>query len=152
MGGKIKHGDVQGGARPRLYRIWMGMRKRCFASDKSRYQRYAGRGIGICQEWSQYSDFKAWALANGYTDDLCIDRIDNDGDYCADNCKWVTRAENNGHTSKTKMLTVDGITLCATAWAKRLGRGKNYVWNWILRHGEAEAERRLGNLLAKDGD
>ena len=83
-------------SRTRLYRIWSGMKSRCYNPNAPKYNLYGGRGIFICNEWLQ--DFKAfydWAMLNGYDDKLTIDRIDNDKGYTSYNCRWVTIAEQN---------------------------------------------------------
>jgi len=87
-----KHGDSW--PRKRLYRIWSHMFERCNGENYQFYYRYGGRGIKVCEEWKDYSVFKAWALNNGYTDNLTIDRIDNDGNYEPSNCQWLTNREN----------------------------------------------------------
>jgi hypothetical protein len=73
----------------RLYQIWQNMRRRGMPT----YKNYGERGITVCPEWEVFPDFQEWALANGYTDKLTIDRIDNDKGYFPDNCRWATKAE-----------------------------------------------------------
>ena len=81
-----------GGTGSRLYRTWDNMKRRCNNPKIKDYTNYGGRGIAVCQEWQHsFEAFRDWALANGYRDDLTIDRRDNDGNYCPDNCKWVDR-------------------------------------------------------------
>lgn len=82
----------------RLYRIWRGMRHRCYGSgnkDKC-FKYYRDKGITICDEWRyDFDAFHYWAIHNGYGNDLTIDRIDGDGNYCPENCRWVTPSENS---------------------------------------------------------
>jgi len=94
---RITHGaTVMEKKGSRLYQIWAKMKQRCSNPNPERYHRYGGRGIRVCVDWSKnYQTFHDWAMANGYADNLTIDRIDNDGDYTPDNCQWLTGAENN---------------------------------------------------------
>lgn len=87
---------IHGESKTRLYCIWSHMKRRCLNPKASRYHKYGGRGIKICSEWiKDFPAFRDWAVANGYNDDLTIDRIDNDGNYQPDNCQWLTRSENS---------------------------------------------------------
>lgn len=78
----------------RLYRIWNNMRNRCDRPSSDNYKWYGGRGISYKKEWSDFSSFAAWAIANGYDDSLELDRIDTNGNYTPDNCRFVTHRMN----------------------------------------------------------
>lgn len=78
----------------RLYHIWHGMQDRCFLKSNPAYPNYGGRGITVCEEWkNSFQAFYDWSILNGYSDELSIDRIDNDGNYEPSNCRWATAKE-----------------------------------------------------------
>lgn len=78
----------------RLYNIWCGMKSRCYYAKNKCFSSYGGRGIKICDDWHySFCLFAEWALANGYADNLTIDRIDVDGNYEPSNCRWITNRE-----------------------------------------------------------
>ena len=77
----------------RLWVIWRNMRQRCSNPNSTSRENYGGRGICVCPEWESFETFAEWALAAGYTDDLSIDRIDNDCGYSPGNCRWATQLE-----------------------------------------------------------
>jgi len=106
------HGE-SGNTKSRLYRIWAGILVRC---SQKRFKNYGGRGITVCPEWSDYTVFRDWALAHGYREDLAIDRIDNDGNYCPENCRWVTHKENSRNTRLTRWETIDGVKKSLADW------------------------------------
>lgn len=86
----------------RLYNIWCGMKKRCYSTKYEHYDRYGGRGIKVCEEWkNDFVNFKNWALKNGYNDELEIDRVNNNGNYEPNNCKWKSRTMQVRNRSNT---------------------------------------------------
>lgn len=87
----------------KLYKVWGGMKTRCYNPNFMYYCNYGGRGIAICKEWKDdFSNFYKWAISNGYREGLTIDRINNDGNYEPSNCRWITRAEQNRNQRKTR--------------------------------------------------
>lgn len=118
-----KHGLFVGSThkRPRIYGIWARMKQRCLDPNVSEYGRYGGRGIKVCNEWMEFIPFRDWALANGYSDDLSIERIDNDGNYEPSNCKWIPQREQIKNSTSNKFITYNGQTKNIKEWATSLG-------------------------------
>lgn len=98
-----KHGEAN--PQTRLYHIWAHMKKRCSWFNGKPYKYYGGRGIKVCNEWNNnFIAFKTWALANGYQENLTIDRINNDGNYEPNNCQWITKSENTKKRNKEERV------------------------------------------------
>ena len=115
---RYKHGMTD----TRLYQIWHGMKDRCQRKDGQHFEKYGGRGITVCQEWADsFEAFKDWALANGYRDDLSLDRKDNDGPYSPDNCRWATRREQQSNRKITVFITHNGETRTLAEWSRITG-------------------------------
>lgn len=113
--GTIKHGKKG----TRLYSIWQGMKARCNRRSHTWYKRYGGRGISICDEWvDDFQAFYNWAMANGYRDDLSIDRINNDGNYEPSNCKWSTEKEQKNNRSNVPLIEINGKSKTMSQWAE----------------------------------
>ena len=105
----------------RLYDIWRAMRYRCRNETDSRYFRYGGRGIKVCDEWNDFETFYNWAMQNGYEPDLSIDRIDNDGDYCPENCRWVNDITQANNKCTNRNVEYNGVTHTVSEWARLFG-------------------------------
>jgi hypothetical protein len=102
----------------RLYGIWLNMKQRC-SSDKPRYKAYNGRNISVCPEWKDsYIAFETWAYAHGYEDSLTIDRIDVNGNYCPENCRWISKQQQAYNKTNTRYFTYKGETKCVAEWAE----------------------------------
>jgi len=105
--GEKHHRYKHGMRRSRLYSTWISMLARCIYPTTKCYPRYGGRGIRVCSDWFEFTSFANWALTHGYTDDLTIDRIDQDGDYEPSNCQFITRAENNARRRAPKKAVIN---------------------------------------------
>lgn len=104
------------------------MKSRCYNPKASKYYLYGGKGIEMCEEWkNDFINFYNWAIDNGYKDDLTIDRINSDKNYCPENCKWATYKEQNSHLKdsdkraiKPCLIEYNGTKMNLTEWANKL--------------------------------
>lgn len=94
------------------------MKGRCLNPADRAYHNYGGRGIRVCDDWLEYPAFSVWAKANGYTDDLQIDRIDNDWHYEPSNCRWTTHQQNQLNTRQNRLITAFGETKPLAEWLR----------------------------------
>jgi hypothetical protein len=103
------------------------MRSRCNNPKNKEYHRYGGRGIKVCNEWlNDFMVFQNWAMVNGYDvsaprGQCTLDRIDNDGNYCPENCRWTTAKEQANNTRRTRFIEFNGETHSVSEWGRRLG-------------------------------
>ncbi len=111
------NGATKDGKRTRLYQMWRNMKERCQNPNRHDYQYYGGRGISI-KGWDNFEEFKKWSLNNGYGKTLEIDRINNSGDYCPSNCRFVTRSENIKNSRHVEKITFKGETKSILGWAR----------------------------------
>lgn len=118
---KYKHSPHDKEEYRHLYDIWSKMKKRCRKPDALRYSDYGGRGINICDEWhNDFDVFVEWAMKAGYEIGLTIDRIDNDGNYEPDNCRWITKREQNRNKRTNVMVEYRDETKTLTDWCEKL--------------------------------
>lgn len=130
--GKVKT-LTHGLTKHRLYSIYCSMLKRCYNPKATNFERYGGRGILVCKEWrNSFIDFYKWSITSGYKDTLQLDRINNEGPYSPENCRWVTIKEQARNKRNTKYIFFNGETLCISEWSDRLGIPKSTIHNRIL--------------------
>ncbi len=118
-----------------LYRKYRHMKGRCYNPNDKAYKDYGGRGISICDEWlNSYEAFEKWSLSNGFEEGLAIDRIDNDGNYEPENCRFVTAKENNQNRRSSRFFTINGQTKNLQQWCDFYGIERGAV-NTRLQNG-----------------
>lgn len=124
-----KLSKTHGKSNTRLYRIWSGMKERCYREKHMWYENYGGRGIAICDEWlNDFQSFYDWAMNNGYQDHLTIDRIDSDRNYESSNCRWVTEKEQQNNLRKTVYVELNNKKYTITELAEEYNLDRNLVW------------------------
>lgn len=128
-----RHGEK----RTRLYTIWSGMIRRCENPNEPAYPLYGGRGITICPEWrASFEAFRDWARANGYAENLTIDRYPNQGgDYRPENCRWATYAQQNRNYRRNRPVIYQGRTVLVCDLAIEVGLPQDILKNRIFRYG-----------------
>ncbi|MGK7378344.1 hypothetical protein ACSFXN_10955 [Planococcus sp. 1R117A] len=104
-----------------LYGRWVGMKARCLNPKSTNYKDYGGRGIKICEAWLKFEGFMEWSLANGYNDELSIDRINGEGNYEPENCRWTTKEVQSNNRRTSTILSYKGENLPIKLWAERTG-------------------------------
>ena len=103
----------------RIYSEWQGMKGRCYNKGSARYADWGGRGIEVCEQWrNSFESFYTWAMANGYQDNLTIDRIDNNGNYCPENCRWVRQQEQCRNRRSNINITIGNSTRTLMEWCE----------------------------------
>lgn len=118
----------------RLHKIWRDMKQRCYNKHNTSYKYYGKRGIKMCDEWlNDFMNFYTWAMTNGYNDKLSIDRIDVNGNYEPNNCRWATRKQQARNRRSNKYYTINGKTHCIKEWCKILNLNYKTVYTRLSR-------------------
>ena len=117
----MKHGMTH----TRIYNIWVGIRQRCEREVHPSYRNYGGKGITVCGEWHEFIPFYKWAVENGYSDDLTIDRIDTNGNYEPSNCRWVTMKVQGNNKNTNHLIEYDGETYNIQTLCEKTGINRN---------------------------
>lgn len=112
------HGHCTGGTSPTYY-SWKNMRARCLNPKRFAYHRYGGRGISVCDRWYHFENFLQ--DMGERPEGMCLERIDNNGNYCPENCRWASIKEQTRNTARNVWITHEGVTMCLADWSKKLG-------------------------------
>lgn len=119
---------THGLSKHRLFHIWIGMKQRCENPNSQLYKLYGLRGITVCEEWHDFPTFFKWAMTHGYSEELSIDRVNVNGNYCPDNCRWATNVEQQRNKRNNRLLEYDGQTRCLSEWAILTGISASTIW------------------------
>lgn len=112
---RAKHGMYQ----TPVYTVWRQMKARCANPNNSRYHRYGGRGIKVCTRWQEFDNF--FTDMGHVPEGMTLDRIDVDGDYAPDNCRWASRVEQQNNMSTNRLFTYEDKAQTLAEWARELG-------------------------------
>lgn len=127
---------THGKRKTRLYRTWAHMKSRCYNKNVPAYPDYGGRCIAVCDDWKDdFMSFYDWSMANGYEDTLTIDRINNDGNYEPENCRWADKKQQSRNRRNVKRYTINGETHCLSEWCEILELNFSTVRNRIYSYG-----------------
>lgn len=124
---KTKHGMCE----KRLYRIYHNMISRCYRKCTNGYENYGGRGIKVCEQWlgeKGFINFMNWSLSNGYNDELTIDRIDSNGNYEPNNCRWATRKDQCNNRRNNIILEYKDKKYSVSKWSEITGIKKTVIY------------------------
>ena len=124
------HGD----SKSKLYGVWCNIKCRCLNKNSKQYSDYGKRGILLCDEWANsYEAFKKWSEDNGYREGLSIDRIDNNGNYEPNNCRWVDSVVQANNRRNNRIFTLNGETHTLTQWARIYNIDPKIVFDRVYR-------------------
>ena len=125
--------------RRKLLTRWIDMKRRCYNPERKDYPRYGGRGITVCDRWLQSFDNFYQDMADGFRDGLTLDRIDYDGSYSPENCRWLSTKEQNNNTRRNRNITLNGETKTLQQWIEFYDmksstvRQRFYVYGWSIK-------------------
>lgn len=121
---------IHGLRHTRIHNIWRGIKQRCYNSKRKSFVFYGGRGITMCDEWNNdFMSFYNWSMSNGYSDNLTIDRIDVNGNYEPNNCRWATKKEQMNNMRTNRLLTYNGETHTIAEWSDILNVGGKTLYS-----------------------
>jgi hypothetical protein len=127
-------------AKDRIKGIWIGMISRCCNKKSKSYKYYGARGIKICDKWlHNFESFYQWSLANGYADDLSIDRINNDGNYCPENCRWATQLQQANNNRNCRYIEINNEVKTLSGWSRYFGIDDAVVRNRMRKGWDIQA-------------
>ena len=143
---------THGLSKERLYHVYYTMKARCNNPKNAIYPRYGGRGIKVCTEWADsFLSFYEWAVNNGYREGLSIDRIDTDGNYEPDNCRWVDSFAQANNKSVNHLMTLNGETHTISEWSKITGISQYVLVQRVNKLGWSDEDALTTPIAANGG-
>ena len=142
----LQHGESY----TRLHSVWSSMKARCLCQTDPAYKHYGARGIRVCEAWKDYKTFASWAKTHGYSDSLTIERVDVNGNYEPENCRFIPLAEQAWNRRSSKTITYKGKTQCLEQWARDLGINSGTLssrinrQHWSIKHAFEEPTSDIG--------
>lgn len=123
--------STHGETKTKLHKRWESMIARCEYKKHPHYCRYGGKGISVCTEWHDYCSFREWAMNNGYLENLTLDRIDPNGNYCPENCRFVTWEQQESNKRNNRFVNHNGEQLTLSQFSRKYDIPKSTV-RWRL--------------------
>jgi len=131
----IKRATTHGMSYSRINKIYRKIKNRCYNKNYPEFKYYGGRGIEMCDEWrNNFMAFYEWAMANGYADDLTIDREDTNGNYEPSNCRWATAKEQANNRRNNRYITYNSETYTIAEWSEKLGLNYDTLYGRLSRN------------------
>ena len=123
----------------KLHNIWIGMKSRCYNQNNKRYKTYGAKGIVVCDEWQEFQTFYNWAMNHGYNSnakrgECTIDRIDVNGNYCPENCRFITIKKQQRNKTNTRYINYNDKIYCLAELAEMLNLNYKYLWQKLKRN------------------
>lgn len=135
---------------PRLYGVWTNIKTRCQNKENKNFKNYGARGILLCKEWQEFEPFMKWAYANGYDENApkgqcTIDRIDVNGNYCPENCRWVNMEVQSSNKRDSILYELDGEVMCLRAVCRKTGINYKTEYDYYSKNGYKKELLHLRN-------